>query len=825
VQVSAFQCTCARQCAEQFTRDDIRTLRNDFWSLKESERSNHLVAKMVYDMNADYSTSIITFRYHICGKKVCGPFFCAAYPLSKTMFANVRNKIRTRELSVEPKRNDNITAHKTHSIREFMTTYIDKHGQPMPHKEEIHMPSGMHRGSLYIDYVSTFSKEDIALKSHAAIATFYHVLSTSYAHVKFPKHCAFSQCSTCSKLKSLIEKAEGVHKGITPVPKRSTCVERFLFVTNLLPRNHTNIVYSLFYNFVSAERFKTLRQIHLEKAALERKKFRKHWDKAKSGNPDKYMCVIIDGMTQNTTALPHFKRHPKWLGKDKYPCHVQGVMVAGRNAKMEFCNANVKKDANLNITSIHKAIIEEQQLRQNEGRPMPEVLYIQMDNVNSNKSKALFAWCAAMLLLKVFKKIKINFLLVGHTHENIDQLFSRLSIALRERDCLSLDEIMECAKRCMKKEPTVVEEKSSIDWKAWFEGANDLRQDFADTSFNHAFRVIMHEGKVCLQSRQYGWQTSSEQSGWQTSSEETGISSAWESEGIEVLSGVPNGFPGTAPLIPMTQDEFDEFGSLLRHLNEHLDPSQYTGTVQSYWEFQKRFQIGLRDGTMDATCVAVPFIMPSACTYEAPADMTREIALNSAPDQLLREIEPVGRPIYAGPRDHARAETRALAEDNVLALDGIKRFVVKEGIRQVCISWAPKEMDAVAFRINYGDKKAGKKLSEPLHLVVVKEVFVADNSVRYKWVKPLKFTDKITKEIGPRLAHDSTGVWDTNGGGTATHEFNAAEIVLSWEVDEKNAKLGEIPKQQFKELVQYMRAREIRLEHERMTRGPLLLEL
>ena len=46
------------------------------------------------------------------------------------------------------------------------------------------------------------------------------------------------------------------------------------------------------------------------------------------------------------------------------------------------------------------------------------------------------------------------------------------------------------------------------------------------------------------------------------------------------------------------------------------------------------------------------------------------------------------------------------------------------------------------------------------------------------------------------------------------NEFNPAEIVMSWEVDEKKEKLGEIPKKQFGDLVKYMRGRRIRLDQE-----------
>ena len=84
-----------------------------------------------------------------------------------------------------------------------------------------------------------------------------------------------------------------------------------------------------------------LRQAHLENAALERKKFRHHTDKCKNRNSDKSMGMIFDGMTQDTTALPHFIRKLGWQQRNKYGVHVQGVMVAGRRPRLEFAYGNV----------------------------------------------------------------------------------------------------------------------------------------------------------------------------------------------------------------------------------------------------------------------------------------------------------------------------------------------------------------------------------------------------------------------------------------------------------------------------------------------------
>ena len=49
-------------------------------------------------------------------------------------------------------------------------------------------------------------------------------------------------------------------------------------------------------------------------------------------------------------------------------------------------------------------------------------LYIQLDNVSSNKCYSIISSMAAVVATGICKKIKINYLIVGHTHEDIDGL-------------------------------------------------------------------------------------------------------------------------------------------------------------------------------------------------------------------------------------------------------------------------------------------------------------------------------------------------------------------------------------------------------------------
>lgn len=57
------------------------------------------------------------------------------------------------------------------------------------------------------------------------------------------------------------------------------------------------------------------------------------------------------------------------------------------------------------------------------GFQNPPVLYLQADNcIKDNKNKFVFAYLANLVEEGVFKKIKYNFLLKGHTHSDIDQV-------------------------------------------------------------------------------------------------------------------------------------------------------------------------------------------------------------------------------------------------------------------------------------------------------------------------------------------------------------------------------------------------------------------
>jgi len=54
-------------------------------------------------------------------------------------------------------------------------------------------------------------------------------------------------------------------------------------------------------------------------------------------------------------------------------------------------------------------------------------LYIQLDNDSSNMCYSIISSMAAVAATGIYKRIKINYLIVGHTHEDIDGLIGIIS--------------------------------------------------------------------------------------------------------------------------------------------------------------------------------------------------------------------------------------------------------------------------------------------------------------------------------------------------------------------------------------------------------------
>ena len=67
--------------------------------------------------------------------------------------------------------------------------------------------------------------------------------------------------------------------------------------------------------------------------------------------------------------------------------------------------------------------------------------------------QVVFGYLNMLVELRIFQNVKVGFLLVGHTHDHIDQMFSHFSVTLRRKEVGSLPSLIECIKKSYMPEP------------------------------------------------------------------------------------------------------------------------------------------------------------------------------------------------------------------------------------------------------------------------------------------------------------------------------------------------------------------------------------
>jgi hypothetical protein len=239
----------------------------------------------------------------------------------------------------------------------------------------------------------------IADGSTISISSFRKLWQKHFPHVHIPPHSRFSKCYHCWEYKSAME-------GTT--------------------------------NLAAKEQAKALFIEHIFQQMAER---RDYWAFKRSCylSPEMFMCIIVDGMDQNSTMVPKMHQSVKNMEYRFVKTHLCGALVHGIGLYCDFWfDAHHKHDSNQVITTLLHVIQDVKRLK----GFLPPSLRIQADNcTRENKNIYMFALCATLVGLCIFKEVSLSFLLVGHTHEDIDQRFSCISSVLRRHDINSMKEM------------------------------------------------------------------------------------------------------------------------------------------------------------------------------------------------------------------------------------------------------------------------------------------------------------------------------------------------------------------------------------------------
>ena len=172
---------------------------------------------------------------------------------------------------------------------------------------------------------------------------------------------------------------------------------------------------------------------HIEKQWRDRMVYwRMRADSAQSGS--KWICIIIDGADQAKFRVLKAVETPKSLdGIERPKMKVMGALAHGWELSMNFVEEDMPHNCNLVIEVLMRALdrIQTEWRAAASGTAFPCNLWVQLDNAGGENKNVHVMKCFAYLVdAGVFRTAVASYMQVGHTHEDIDFLFSVMSTAI-----------------------------------------------------------------------------------------------------------------------------------------------------------------------------------------------------------------------------------------------------------------------------------------------------------------------------------------------------------------------------------------------------------
>ena len=276
----------------------------------------------------------------------------------------------------------------------------------MPDTRDYMLPAP-HRKAVY-DWYKSDNEADPERYPLVSRTYFLAVWRENFPHVKLRKYLRFSKCCFCV-----------LHRAIR-WSKKSTKKEKKEAMARL--REH-------------------YRWIHHERAYARQKQ------NYAITQPDKYLSIAIDGYLcacvscffldeavgrcENLShGVPHFPELTKQDSAVRLRHHLVVAVVHGEPAPTVYhAPENVAHDPNLTIEVLQRTL---KRLEKERNGVLPKTLFLQVDNcTRENKNTAVMAYLSWLVERGVFDRIEVSFLPVGHTHNECDQVGSRLAIGVR----------------------------------------------------------------------------------------------------------------------------------------------------------------------------------------------------------------------------------------------------------------------------------------------------------------------------------------------------------------------------------------------------------
>ena len=330
-----------------------------FQCLQQKDRNNEILGTLAshWDRHRETLTPLA-----FVGKGACMKCYRSLHGMSPSAWAKRVDEIKNGQSNWEHAScgHEGRLNEKGTASRMWMNRHFQDLGDWQPDTGEVHLPP-MDKLDIHVEMEHEL--EELALSK----TRFYHVWTKEFANVKVPPAQRMGKCTTC----------EDLHKEITSTRDKA----------------HLRIL-------------KEARRKHIADVIADRRVYH-DWRIRCRNNPDKYVCIILDGMDQSKTDIPDFNTNESPV---QMTCRVVGGLV--HSAKKEayaYVVSHFTKETNTMIEVLRRILDARESL--------PPVLVLQLDNTwQENKNSRMFSFLASLVESGVFEEIIVNFLPVGHTH-------------------------------------------------------------------------------------------------------------------------------------------------------------------------------------------------------------------------------------------------------------------------------------------------------------------------------------------------------------------------------------------------------------------------
>jgi hypothetical protein len=315
-------------------------------------------------------------------------------------------------------KDESVSSEADADCRQWFELYFSTIGDYMPHFSKIHLPPALYK-DMHTVYLSDMELQNV-IYTQLAKHQWRSIWKTHFPHVYVGKYSMFATCDICASFKRAL-------------------LEKHSLSERMALRDE--------------------QRLHIAWVRAERGIYHKHRFMSRS-EPKRYLSMIIDGMDQKKTDLPWVWPLDKGTASlPRIKTHVTGVIMHGHKpSSLLFVDfLDVPHDPNLTCHIINRSLLTL------EG-PIPPIFKLQLDNTSKeNKNSTILIYMALLVFTGVFDIAEINFLLVGHKHEDIDQLFSRVAQLLRKSIVKTAPALLALLTKSFTKEgkPPVVERVST----------------------------------------------------------------------------------------------------------------------------------------------------------------------------------------------------------------------------------------------------------------------------------------------------------------------------------------------------------------------------